>query len=223
MLYPADDLVCWQRDAGDPEPPGCTGINLNWSTDFCVRPPNNGENGRASDQGESVPVPTLPVPAPASVAPVTPAPTPTPSFQLKLYWELGYDWQDEYTETFWCLTRDIPDETCWHGLTRIVCVSTETYVTRCRNNDRQQWQFEYVNNDEALIRAAGTNRCLERSGWDINLVQCDASNSRQHFYAVRGGFNQDRFEIGQKSMRDFCMSQVCQGSSTIFHQLHWIN
>ena len=80
------NLVCKQRDAYDPIPTGCRG-NLSWRTDYCVSPnssSNNNNNGGSGNNNNN-----------NGNSPTTSS---SSSFRLKIYWEEGYDWQDEYFE-----------------------------------------------------------------------------------------------------------------------------
>lgn len=84
----AGSLVCKQRNAYDPIPSGCRG-NLSWRTDYCVSPSsssssntnNNNGNSNTNDNNDN-----------------SLTTSSSSSFRLKIYWEEGYDWQDEYFE-----------------------------------------------------------------------------------------------------------------------------
>ena len=180
----------------------------------------NPNDGRTSDQQQQQEnrMTNEPTFSPTTLAPTTPspttmAPTANPSFRLRLYWEAGYDWQGSYEESFWCMTRNVTSTTCWHGLLKVTCSPLETYVRECgdrKYTQEQLWKFiptTNTRNNEVLIQADGTDWCLQRQNWDIHLQACDPNNPSQHFYAVRGGFDQYRFEVGQRSMSGYCMSQ----------------
>lgn len=107
-----------------------------------------------------------------------------------------------------CVTRDNNvGGTCWHGLDRETCRGDRLYVTKCSGSSRQQFNFEYVNGEEALIKVSGQDRCLHRSGVDISLRSCNPDSSAQRFFAPRGGFKERRFELSQKSASKYCLNQ----------------
>ena len=58
-----------------------------------------------------------------------------------------------------------------------------------------------------------TSRCLERRNRFIWLRDCDKSRHEQRWFATRGGFNDAKFELSQKRMPQYCVSQ---GTSTSF-------
>lgn len=91
---------------------------------------------------------------------------------------------------------------------RYPCRRDHLYIDKCRDNDEQYWVFEQTTSDEALIRAAGMDLCLETRGEEVALRPCDANNVRQNWFAVRGGFDQYRFEIGQKINPQMCLNQA---------------
>jgi hypothetical protein len=66
-----DALICYQRDGGE-ETPGCLG-NDDTANDYCVHPSELSNQIRTWQDG----------------------------FQLKLYWEEGYLWQNETIERKW--------------------------------------------------------------------------------------------------------------------------
>ena len=77
------NLVCLQRNAYDRIPSGCRG-SLSWKTDYCVRPSNNNDGRQTGNTDNDN----------------SPATSSSSSFRLKIYWQEGYDWQDEYFERF---------------------------------------------------------------------------------------------------------------------------
>lgn len=161
--------------------------------DYCVRSRssggnNNNNNGGGNNNGQSS----------------TPSTSTSGSFRLKIYWEQGYDWQDEYVERFWCLTHSMSG-TCWAGLDRQSCKYNAVYVTRCGNRN-QNFQYQYVGN-EVMIKVSGQDKCLTRSGIHIDLRSCNSGNNMQKFYAPRGDLNGYRFELSQKSAPRYCLNQ----------------
>lgn len=180
-------LICNQRDRGDPIPAGCSG-NVNGQKDFCIDPHN---------LHREVDPDTLPY---------------TPKFRLKLYWQEGYMWQDESFERKWCVMRDYRGQPgtgkCWYGLDSLSCNPEHTYTAKCNNDERQEWQFEYVNDSEAIIKVPGENRCMMRQGIEIVLRPCNSANHLQRFFAIRGGLEDYRFELSQKTATRFCLNQA---------------
>jgi hypothetical protein len=178
------ELVCYQRNAYDPVP-GCSGGTSGTSrTDYCVDP---------SD------IPSGPKPPPVA-SPTSPVVTPTPSpltnFRLKLYWEEGYDWQEEEFEREWCMK--CRNDGCDLG--------DKIYVYEC-SEISQTFDFVYVNSVEVLIKLYGTELCLERNNKDIFIKTCNEDNSKHKWFAKVGAFRQNRFEISQKKFTRFCITQ----------------
>jgi hypothetical protein len=95
---------------------------------------------------------------------------------------------------------------CWHGQDEIDCEPDEMYIERCDERDeRQLFDFVPVSVDEVLIKVHGQDRCFERDDRLVKLKGCNQHVHTQRFFAVRGGFNQPRFEIGQKTMMGYCL------------------
>ncbi|CAB9527247.1 receptor-like protein kinase [Seminavis robusta] len=189
------NLVCHQRGVGDPVP-GCSGKSLGTSRDYCVSPGAGGGGGSTGAGGG------------ATVSTGTGGGTTSGSFRLKIYWEQGYDWQDEYVERKWCLVRNYRvGGMCWDGITPTTCRANRVYVTRCGSTSGQSWQFVHVGNGEALIKGSGTNRCLARSGTNIELRTCNNNSPSQRFYTPNGCYNCRRFELSQRTAPGLCLNQ----------------
>ena len=97
---------------------------------------------------------------------------------------------------------------CWYGLDVLPCNSDHVYTAKCNEDERQEWVFEYVNNDEVIIKSPYDNRCMMRSGINIVLRPCNSANYLQRFFAIRGSFEEYRFEISQKSATRYCLNQA---------------
>ncbi|CAB9527248.1 expressed unknown protein [Seminavis robusta] len=183
-------LICYQRNSGEPIPQGCSG-NINSPEDFCFDPHNLEDYSEEQDAGGG---------------------SLTNPFHLKMYWEEGYTWQDETIERKWCVMRDYNGYPgrgkCWYGLDTRPCNPYHVYTARCNNDDRQQWQFELVNDSEVLIKAYGLNYCLQRVGVEIEMRICNSGLVTQRFFAIRGGFNEYRFEISMKTSTRYCFNQA---------------
>ena len=187
-------LVCYQKDAGSPGTvPGCQGTDTS-RNDYCIDPADLSTPPTGSP-------PTGPSPTP-------PAPTPSSSsslqdFKLKLYWEEGYYWQEETFERKWCMR-------CRGGHCSI---GENLYLEECSDNGVQKFDFEYVNDQEVLIKLHDTDRCLEKytsnsEEWTYSLYvqNCDSGNSEQRFFAKSGGFDEYRFEISLNVASNLCVT-----------------
>jgi hypothetical protein len=116
-----------------------------------------------------------------------------------------------------CISRDYdgPDGSgsCWYGLEAIDCEPNELYINKCDHLDeRQRFSFVPVSSDEVLIQAARItgeleDRCFTRENRKINLQSCNQALHTQRWFSIRGGFNQARFELSQKTLMDHCVSQ----------------
>jgi len=96
---------------------------------------------------------------------------------------------------------------CWYGLDVRPCNPDHVYAATCNDDEKQQWEFVAVNDSEMLIKAKGEDRCMDRAGVNIVLRPCNPDNHYQRFFAIRGGFNEYRFEISQKTATRYCMNQ----------------
>ena len=171
-------------------------------------------------------------------------------FQIKLYWQEGYRWQESLAESKckWnisykyylfsslllvpgsnnsdrdstyhesitgCMTRDYEGSPitgkCWYGDLSRPCNETEIFVDRCSPPEdpdpKQLFEFIPVSDDEVLIAAYGENRCFERLRQNVTLQPCNGKLGRQRWWAIRGGFNERRFEISQKLVPTNCLNQ----------------
>ena len=97
---------------------------------------------------------------------------------------------------------------CWYGLDVLPCNPEHVYTAKCNDDVRQQWQFEMVDENEALIKAAGTDQCFQREGVMIELHTCNSALDTQRFFAIRGGFDEYRFEVSQITATRFCLDQA---------------
>jgi hypothetical protein len=151
------------------------------------------------------------------------------SFRLRLYWEVGYYWQETYDETYWCM--ECGDNTCTLG--------NEIYIEWCatdgsRNNNNQQWLL-VGNAARSTIRpVVDTNLCITVIGYDegnpLRLYNCndndDDNNTNQLFSIVglpttaasttrnndndndNNDHNDDKFEIKPINNNNLCISQM---------------
>jgi hypothetical protein len=97
---------------------------------------------------------------------------------------------------------------CWYGLDVLPCNPEYVYTAKCNDDERQQWQFDLLDNSETLIRAVGTDQCLERDGVNVALRTCNSFLDTQRFFAIRGGLSEYRFELSMKTATRFCLNQA---------------
>lgn len=134
---------------------------------------------------------------------------PTASSALKLYWELGYFWQEETIEREWCIACD---GGCSEG--------NKLRTTRCNSTSLPPAQM-IINQDIIIpanvpvdlvqIEVAGTGLCMEAVPEDdeVFLRNCQVfvQNQNQWFF----GYNEtyiDRFEIRPFVEPDQCVTQL---------------
>ncbi len=178
----AGNLRCLQRDSNAGSVPGCNGSD-NGKTDYCVS-----RSSSPSPPSAPGPTPTAPSPTSSSV---------NQNFKLKMYWEEGYFWQEERFERKWCMR-------CRGGS----CSTGEKlYIEECDDSGVEKFDFDYVSNDEVLIKINGSNNCLERAGRDIFVRSCDSGKSLQRWWAKTGDFDESRFEISQLGATNLCVTQ----------------
>lgn len=97
---------------------------------------------------------------------------------------------------------------CWYGKERRNCRSDQMYMAKCNSDVRQKFSFLKVSNGEALIRVGnGKNLCFERDDREIFLRTCDSGNERQRWFSPVGSFDGPRFELSQRRLSSYCMTQ----------------
>jgi Cytolethal distending toxin A/C domain len=112
-----------------------------------------------------------------------------------------------------CITRDYYEGSpnsggCWWGDVPIPCSTTELFVNQCNLEDpRQRFNFIPVSSDEVLIKAFQEDRCFQRDERHITMETCNEALHTQRWYALRGGFNERRFELSQKTSSTWCVNQ----------------
>jgi hypothetical protein len=163
-----DGLYCHIRDRYEPSP-GCLNAELDGSrTDFC-----------------------------AYLEDRPPVPSPTPDFfRMKLYWQEGYDWQEESFEREFCMKCK---NGCFEG--------NRLYITECSSYSSF---FDYVNvgsSDEVLIEVSGKDVCLERANQVVSLAICNETLPTQRWFAKDGSFEGDKVEISQHGFENYCLTQ----------------
>jgi hypothetical protein len=105
---------------------------------------------------------------------------------FKIYWEEGYFWQGNRTETFWCM--ECASSECAEG--------DGIEVQECEeDNLAQRWQHLQVAGGGSQIKTTGRNLCLTTPGNKyLNLTRCDENDKDQLFEGIKE--NGERFEWG---------------------------
>lgn len=151
--------------------------------------------------------------------PATTVPNSSSAIQarLKLYWEEGYNWQDEDFERKWCLTYDyngFPGTgRCWYEQKVLPCNPEEVYMSKCSSDPRQRLELVILpGNNEAevfMIKLLGRNSCLQLDDGSksIFLRTCDSQSTLQHWKATNGSLTGRRFEIVPFTLPSHCVTQ----------------
>lgn len=113
-----------------------------------------------------------------------------PYFNLRLYWDKTYRWQETSKETWWCMT--CASSTCEKG--------SKIEIKNCdRNDSRQQWYF-----DRNKIRSRKNKKmCLHRFGRSIKLSPC----TRTKYQKWVGQSKSEPFALQMPGNGDKCVSQ----------------
>lgn len=164
--YDCEGDLVCHQRDGTRKVPGCAGSGTA-DRDYCVKP---------GDETATPPV--------------------SGAFRLKLYWEYGYDWQQEFWEQEWCMRCDGSD--CNSG--------DDINIHYC--DDKSTW-FVFDNmssNGQTQVKIANTKLCLEwNDNYDMYVKTCDKSTDRQKFDAGQGSFSGKRFEL--RTSDDGCLTQ----------------
>jgi hypothetical protein len=156
---------------------------------------------------------------------------PEEAFKIRLFWQHGYYWQENWDESFFCIECTACDEYGYldgwvHGCKKYKPV--DNAVDQCKIND-QFWimpcddrstYFNIIDNGSALqIKINGTNLCMERGATQsgqyrsrvLRVRECDLTRDKQLFAPVS---NIDRFEMRSYKEKDWteddadCVSQL---------------
>lgn len=121
-------------------------------------------------------------------------------YNLKMYWERGYCWQEEYSlERKWCMECEGK-----------ICEEDQIlWLQECRNTLTQE--FQWVEDDEdtestkGRIKTTSANLCYTRITSNYyRLKRCSSSNKNQLFR----GFHKDKpFEIKPHDDSNKCLNQ----------------
>jgi hypothetical protein len=163
----------------------------------------------------------FPTASPTTKAPTrqpTPQPTRESSFQLRLYWESKYFWQETHRETWWCMEctkcneyslGDGPNHGCVvPGNTGSSCQEGHMiWIRKCKDNSRD-YKFNILKNSGSgdQVRVEDTNLCLStvRNRY-LELKTCDKNSSRQLFKPIT---NIHKFELRPYSQRNWSISDA---------------
>jgi len=120
------------------------------------------------------------------------------SFQLKMYWQQGYCWQDEWIERKWCISCQ--GRSCESG--------EPLWVQFCNAADKSQ-QFNYIpvaGTGGGQLMTASTNLCLERviGNNTFVLAGCKIMDmDKQIFVGIKT--DGSRFELSTKGSIGKCL------------------
>jgi hypothetical protein len=161
-----------------------------------------------------------PTASPTTKAPTRqPTPQPTPSsFQLRLYWESDYFWQETHQETWWCMEctkcneyslGDGPNHGCVvPGNTGSSCQEGHMiWIRRCKD-DRRDYKFNILKNSGSgdQVRVEDTNLCLSTvNNRYLELKTCNKNSSRQLFKPIT---NIHKFELRPYHQRNWSISDA---------------
>ena len=230
MLLGQGNLICHQRSKYQAVP-GCRGGESNGSyTDYCI----------ALGGVAAAPTPVArPVAAPTPQRQGSGMFDPNYRFQLRLYWESSYFWQETHRETWWCMQCTQCNKYSLGDGPPAGCRSVGDSGSSCREGhniwirkcqDHRNHEFNIIQNSGSgdQVRVDGTNLCLSTvNNRYLELRNCDRSNSRQLWKPID---NIKRFELRPFHQRDWglndakCLSQLHHPKVSIFGELnrmHW--
>lgn len=168
-----DGLICYYRRAGEAVP-GCGG-ELSTNVDYCVDPR---DLGTLPPESETIPDTTA-TPAPTVETPRT---EDVGDFKLKIFWQEGYNWQEEPVERKWCVECVSSGPACTPG--------RRVHVTDCDDTpDMTQWELVYFEDGVFHIKDSRSDNCWtvpEDTMQPMFVDTCDATNLRQLYTALNG-------------------------------------
>ncbi|GKZ00780.1 hypothetical protein MPSEU_001029800 [Mayamaea pseudoterrestris] len=116
------------------------------------------------------------------------------TFKLKIYWQKGYEWQNEVIERKWCLRCSSSDVACDAG--------RRVYITNCDNDEfMTEWEVSYLDGDSGafLMKDSNSDNCLtipDDTQEPLIVDTCDNGNIQQQFFAQNGDAAWgDKFEL----------------------------
>jgi hypothetical protein len=109
-------------------------------------------------------------------------------FNMKMYWQPGYCWQEEWDERFWCM--ECSGSKCNEN--------DFLEIQKCDRNSRQQFNW-IPTNGGGRLKVANSNLCYERTDTNTFRLKTCSTSSRQ----VLVGFNANRpFELYPRGFED---------------------
>ena len=118
------------------------------------------------------------------------------SFQLKMYWQEGYCWQEEWIERKWCMS--CVGHLCERG--------EQLWLQTCDAADSVQ-KFNYLPVDGSgggQLQTATANLCLNRvTGDAYQLATCISTQETQIFVGIT--VNGNPFELRPKGNQNVCL------------------
>ena len=122
------------------------------------------------------------------------------SFQLKMFWQEGYCWQEEWIERKWCMScqgkKCTPGERLWLQFCDAGQVTQQFYYLPVANTGNGQ------------LKTASENLCLERISDEVfKLYECKTTNRENQLFV---GIKTDgsRFELSPKGRTDKCLANL---------------
>jgi hypothetical protein len=116
-------------------------------------------------------------------------------FLLRMYWEEGYFWQENYNERLYCM--ECSSSRCNEGDGIEVWPCDESYLS-------QRWQYIPGKNGAGQIKTTGRNMCISTPGRYLSLAKCDAADEDQLFVGIDS--HGDRFEIESYGVSRLCLT-----------------
>ena len=115
-------------------------------------------------------------------------------FQIKLYWENGFYWQEERVETRWCMECQ---NSCKTG--------NYVYIKECQdNNKRQRWVLK----DDKIRPHMAQNLCLFfKDRENIKLRTCKTSRDEYQKFDVFKQHVGKRFDTYEIQVKRRCLTQ----------------
>lgn len=118
------------------------------------------------------------------------------TFQLKMYWQEGYCWQEEWIERRWCMSCQ--GKTCGSG--------ERLWLQTCNAGDSTQ-KFKYIavsGSGGGQLMTSTTNLCLERiTDSSFKLSSCSSTKTSQVFLGITT--DGKPFELHPKSNGNKCL------------------
>jgi hypothetical protein len=139
-------------------------------------------------------------------------------FQVRLYWESGYYWQETYAEAFWCMEcascASFTLNDGWEGECEVPSSTAascqeghQIWVRKCKD-ERRLYTFEIIKNFGTgdQIRVHGTDLCFSIVDETyLELRPCDKNHSTQLFNPVE---DTAKFELRPYDQRNMSMEDA---------------